>query len=196
MQHASLIAVLVIVVPLSASSAQERTTIQIGERLRITAPQEGLVQRIGTLAAIEADTLVVKSRMTHHEKYAARVHSTSAQVAIRVFIPSITQLELVTGRESHWLKGIGVSVITGLVVGAGMGALAGAGDECSELPCGAGVGAIAGGIAGGLIGIPVGVIVGGLWRTDRWQEVSLDGLRISATRDLDGGVGLAIWFSR
>jgi hypothetical protein len=96
---------------------------------------------------------------------------------------SITQLDVSRGRKSWALLGAGV----GLVVGAGLGGAIGAatGDE----------GGIA--VGGGLVGFGLGTAIGAGIRSDRWDEVPLDRIRVSLVQP-DGrfGFGASVRFLR
>jgi hypothetical protein len=106
---------------------------------------------------------------------------------------SLARLEMVTGRKSHTLLGMAL----GSLVFGGAGALAGGSVDCYELggwgdeTCvlmGAGAGIVAGGI--------LGAVTGALIKTDRWEEVPLDRLRLQVAQQPGGrlGIGASIRF--
>jgi hypothetical protein len=109
-------------------------------------------------------------------------------------LSKVTRLDVFGGRRSHPWRGaaIGAGVggaagfITGLALGGG----------CIDSNCftGAQVGgilAVAGGVVGGLIGLGVGSAT----KTDRWDEVPLDQLRVSFVPRRDGlAVGISVAF--
>ena len=102
----------------------------------------------------------------------------------------MTRLEVSRGRKSRWLSGMGL----GLLAGAGIGAFAGGfssscthewGSLCTMV--GAGTGAS--------LGLLTGLTIGALVMTDRWEEVSLDRLRVSFVPQRDGfAVGMRFAF--
>ena len=51
-------------------------------------------------------------------------------------------------------------------------------------------------VAGALLGAGVGAVVGYFIKTDRWEEISLDRLRVSFAPQRDGGfvLGLSVEF--
>ena len=111
-------------------------------------------------------------------------------------LASLTRLELYGGRGfSGWnvLRGAGIGVLVGGAVGAGIGYLTSS-EGCGEFErsfC-AGVGAAVLGGAGLVIGAGVGAAV----KSDRWEEVPLDQLRVSFAPQRNGrfGLGLSVQF--
>ena len=168
MRSSTLLLALLAVTPLTRVTAQERTTVEPGTRVRVTAPHVDIVRHTGTLARIDADTLVVGARA--------------------IAVEWVTRLEVVRGQKSHLLQGMGIGLLAGAAVGAVAIASSGDLDNCdpfSPTTCvliGAGLGAA--------VGIPVGALIGLAVRTDRWEEVPLDQLRVSFGPQRAGRFGL------
>ncbi len=92
---------------------------------------------------------------------------------------SITRLDVQRGRKSHALTGLGIGVVAGALLGGLIdGSLGG--------------GAVAGGVVLGGIGTAVGTQI----KSDRWEEVPLDALRRSFTRqrNVHFALGVAVSF--
>ena len=145
-------------------AAQEPPPIERGERVRVTAPDCGMRGLKTSVQALRGDTLVLDT--------------TECPLA------SVIGLDVSRGRKSHLLTGAGI----GLLVGAGAGVLivATAGDlnNCDPFtPTQCAL--ILGGIPAGS-GLLLGSVLGLLIKTDRWEEVPLDRLRVSFTPQRDG----------
>jgi hypothetical protein len=171
MQYGPLIGILLSALPLAPLAGQQAMPIQPGARVRVTALHLDLVRHVGTLARVDADTLVVD--------------------ATPVPIQWISELDVSRGRKSHWLAGMGI----GFLAGAGVGALVGAtactgGDLYIPEAC-----ALIGAGLFGAIGIPVGTLIGAAVRTDRWEAIPLDRIRVRAFRRGDGRLSLAVSLS-
>ncbi len=141
-----------------------------GDRVRVTAPDVGINKHTGQLKAMGADTLTVDT--------------------LRVAVASVTRLEVQRGRKS-W--------------GAGKGALVGLGAAVPFLvvavaipDCGSNAGCFDDWFAmGAVILFPaIGAITGALVKTDRWEELPLDQLRVSFVPQRDGrfAFGLSVAF--
>lgn len=152
--------------------AQQRTSVQPGDRVRVTAPE--LNRRIGTVVAVRADTLVFRAR--------------DADGPLSLSIPLVSRLEVARGRHSPF---------KGALIGAGAGALAGFGaaaaiaadpEACRVSDCLTGrdvaaffvwVGATAAGTLGGALLAA---------STERWVAVPLASLAPAGAVTLPGGV--------
>jgi hypothetical protein len=97
-------------------------------------------------------------------------------------IDTIQRLELSRGRRSHWLLGLGV--------GAGFGAVGGA-LTVSSFGGGSGSGtAVA---RATIVWGGIGALVGGLWKTESWQQADLKRLGVAVgVRPQHDGVSFVI----
>jgi len=180
MRALPLVAVFVLA-PLSNAIAQQQP-LQAGQRVRVTAPTLGIRKQAATFEALRGDTLIVV-----------------ADSIMDCPLASVTRLDVSRGRRSNALKGLGFGAAAGAVIGAAVGAWGAHRDTptseavfCYEgtAACAAG-GALAVGAFGGLVGLGVGALA----KTDRWEELPLDRLRVSVVPRRDGfGVGARIAF--
>lgn len=158
-----LVLALMVALPLGvAASDDEEGLPLLSPGLRVRLVSELVVGRV-TGRIVETDT------------HGLRV-LTDRGVAVRVPFEALTRLEASFGQRRHTREG--------LVAGLAVGLLIGAFGEVDERTChyddstsfcsrGA---ALAGGISGGTL---LGAGIGALVKTDRWQAVSLDRLRVS-----------------
>ena len=163
-----------LVLPLTTAVAQQQPPpLEPGTRVRITAPDLGIEKQQATFQALRGDTLAV-----------------TADSAMALSLSSVTRLDVYQGRKSWgWWKG----GLIGFFGGAGLGALVGASVDCQEsaldspeeLCTGAGA------VVGAGVGLLVGAVAGALIKTDRWEEVPMDQLRLSLVPH-DGGLVLGI----
>ena len=170
-------------VPLSTLSAQQ--PLSVGERVRVTQCHSVLnsgdvcERSVGTLSALSANigTLRVEDEATE-------------------LVFALDSLEVVRGQKRR----VGRGMLMGLAIGGGGGALVGAiamANTSCEYSCDGGLSY--GAIFGAVLGIPAGFLVGGvvgaLTKTDRWEQVPLDRLRVSFAPQRDGfALGLSVSF--
>jgi hypothetical protein len=113
---------------------------------------------------------------------------------LTVPLDSVTKLDVVRGQKSR----AGAGALIGLFVGGVAGAFIGSASEkdcaqglfsglCSGFSGMATAGGATAGILGGLV---AWALIGRLIKTDRWQEVPLDRLRVSLGPQRDGRFGL------
>jgi MFS family permease len=130
-------------------------------------------KEVATLEAWRGDTLVLARPWTYELPLA-----------------SVTRLEVSRGRKSHTLIGLGIGFIGGAAIGGlvATGFDEGGGDWGNYFL----VGAAIGGAAFGAIGAGIGALV----KSDRWEEVPLDQLRVSLVPQRDGrfALGLSVSF--
>ena len=155
-----------LLVPLASLEGQ----LQSGQRVRVTAPDCGLDRQPATFQAFDNDTLVLGP--------------------MKCPLASVTHLDVHRGRKSAALlgAGIGFGVGTALVI-----ALQSTPSACSPEPCDAGDWATAIYYVGGF-GAGLGILVGLVFRSDRWEEVSLDRVSFAPQRDGRFGFGLSLRF--
>ena len=175
-----------LLVPLTSLSAQQRLPIGPGARVRLTCPEVDMEGTKGTAIAVRRDTLVLRHDIR-------RPSGGSGWVDTDIPLASVTRLDVHLGRKSHERQGAYI----GGMIGAGLGALMGAAvangcivscqspsaDEQSQV-----AGAFLGGVTFGLIGGGVGALI----RTDLWEEIPLDRLRVSFAPKRDG-FSVGVW---
>jgi hypothetical protein len=156
--------VLLVLAPGLDAFAQD-LALQPGQRVRVTAPTEGLRRKEGRFEKLQRDSLLVVS-----------VDGQTRVLPLR----TVTLLEQVHGRRRHPLPGMGIGIGIGALAGGAAGYAAGE-DRCSRTSffCltrgeSTGLGAAGGAIVGGLLGLAVGAV----WTTDRWADVPVDRLRV------------------
>ncbi|MFC1639221.1 hypothetical protein ACFL3B_00490 [Gemmatimonadota bacterium] len=147
--------------------AQQPPAIPPGQRVRITAPECGIQRQVTTLEEYTGGALVMPTGSCP--------------------LDSVTRLEVSRGRKSHSLEGLGL----GWLVGAGVGAAVSDCDPsslgiCEAVPIG----------IGATVGLVIGTIFGSLIKSDRWEEVPLDRVRVSFAPQRDGrfAVGMRVAF--
>jgi hypothetical protein len=172
MRAHALLAVLVLA-PLTDAMAQDQP-LQPGQRVRVTAPGLGINRQVATFDGLAGDALVV-----------------TADSTMRWPLANVTRLDVHRGRGVSATRWVAMSV-GGLALGAGIGwGIGKAIDEscegtfCLDLAQGWGLG------VGAAIGFVAGFTAGALIKTDRWEEVPLDRLRVSVGPQR-GGRGFAL----
>jgi len=156
----------------AARQATGDDLLQVGDRIRITTSSSSSAIKGILVAADQAElTLTREGRESTH---------------LNVARSDVAKLEVVRGKKSHWLAGA--------LAGAG-GGLALTALYCNDPPLGdtcdsgewAGTAAFFGGI-----GAASGALVGALIRTDRWETVPADGLKVSVSPVPGHGLALAL----
>lgn len=147
--------------------AQEKPAVAPGAKVRVSAPPVVEKRVVGFVVLLDRDTLVLNVE--------------GRAEPLTVPLASVSVLEVHRGRKSR----VGRGALIGLAVGAGGGAIIGAlatSDSClfDPDPCPA-AGAGAGALFFVLPGTVIGAIIGALTRTDRWETVPLDQIRVGLT---------------
>ena len=149
-----------------------------GAQVRVTAPDVGINKQAGRLTAVRADTLIMDT--------------------LRVAVASVTKFEVHRGRKSNARKG---ALIGGGVRGAGGLGLSilwvAGGCEWAGSYGGCETGEAAAAIAGTTaitfgVGAGLGALIGAFIKSDRWEEVPLDRLRVSVVPQRGGRFGLGV----
>jgi len=161
--------------------AQAPPPIQPGTRVRVTTVhQPGLWKANGTCVAISADSILFAPS------------GGGGPLAIR--FDSLARLDVTRGLRHNAVKGaiVGASIV---FVSAQIGFVAGF-FRCVEEdhPCPFLLAATMALLASPAL--PAGAIVGALIKTERWERVPLDGLRVRLAPQRDGrlGIGLSVAF--
>ena len=176
-----------LMVPFASLTPQEPLPFQPGSRVRLSTQGDGVRHLVGTFSGYEGGNVGIKPDQK--------------QSSVWVPLTSVTSFKRSSGLKSNTGKGALIGLLAGGAVGAVVGASAY--EECQEVgfmacfmsPKSAGETAAIGGLAGGLLGAGIGAIVGALNKTDRWEEVPLDRLRVSFAPRRDGfAFGLRVSF--
>ncbi len=188
MRHATILVAILALTPLTSATAQ--VPVRPGERVRVTRPPicradticggRSPRQSVGTFLAWKSDTLVVQSNGD----------------TLALPLDSVTRLDVSWGRKTNTGKGAGIGILLGVIAGAFIGGVSY--EECVPqgwFSCigpdfGSEAYAAAGALLGGLGGLMAGAIIGTAIKTDRWQEVPLDRVRVSLGPQRDGRFGL------
>ena len=174
MRYLALVLVALFVATSSPLAAQE-APVEPGTRVRVKAPplQPDWVR--GTVVGWESGSLVLEP-----EKPDGNTPLTLAR-------DQITRLDVHRGTKSKALLGAGI----GFGVGVGWTVLLFESICNSEEECDAGDWAKGIAIFGG-VGAGLGALVGLLFKTDRWEAVPLEGIRVTFMPAYDGQPGLAL----
>ncbi len=191
MRHATILVAILAFVPLASATAQvQQPPVERGVRVRVTTPpppcpawytsctRDSPRHYVGTFVAWKADTLVVETK------------------GHTLALPwdSVTKLEVSQGQKRNTREG----VLIGLLVGGVAGAVVAVAihEECERCFIDPATLPVAVATVGVLGGVVTGAIIGSLIRTDRWQEVPLERLRLQVAPQRDGrfGLGLSVRF--
>ncbi len=158
-------------VPVAAISAQEPPQVEPGARVRVTAADNAIRNRVGTLRVLNADSIVLED-------------------GLMLPLASVTRLE-VSRRTANVTPGVVVGFLAGAAIGAVWGASATRGIEEGATAItllAAGIGSVVGAGIGGIVGLGI--------RTDRWEEVPSHRLRVNPTpqRSVRLALGLSVRF--
>ncbi len=163
----SLVAVLV-VTTWSCSGYVADMSVAPGDTVRGTAPSMDVDDSVGTVAALETDTLTVQVE--------------DRADALYVPLADVAKLEVQRGQKS----GTGTGALIGGGLGAALGVTVGL-VGCSASNCNLDEGdltaavAVVFGAGGALLGAGIGALIGSSIKTDRWETVPLDRIRVSLT---------------
>ena len=161
----------VIAFPFGNALAQDRPlTLGPGARIRITAPDLGIEKQEVRFGTLRGDTLVVVADST-----------------LTLPLASVVRLDAYQGQRSNAWAGAGIGLVVG--VGAGVAIALMVRDE--DCFCTKGEVAAAGGAIGAAAGILIGSSIGAVIKTDRWQEVTPDQLRVIVV-PRPGGLALGV----
>jgi hypothetical protein len=108
--------------------------------------------------------------------------------AVRVPYASLTALDVTFGSRRHVREGLLVGLLLGVLVGATAEVDDDLCDWDEETYCSRGEALAAGVAGGGLLGAGIGALI----KTDRWQAVAIDELRVGLVPLRGRGAGLAL----
>jgi hypothetical protein len=138
--------------------------VQLGSRIRVTAPTLGLNKTVGTFQGMLADSLRLDS--------------------VVVPLRSVSRLEVSRGTSRAWGQGLVMGLAAGALAGVAVGASA-----CEEgFVFSASSCVAAAGLGGGLAGMLVGTVVGTFIKHEKWTRLHLEPL----VAERGGGAGLRL----
>ncbi len=180
-----------VVIPIDSLSAQQPPPVEVGQRVRVSYC-EALAVYSGnrrTDCQTTEGTVVVMT----NDSIVLAAGAQGAHRAIRRDL--MTQLDVPQGRSSHPWRGAVVGAVTlGSLTYASVVAICdprGSPPVCSITDAGL----VGVSLAGAAVGGGLGAIVGLAFKTDRWEEVPLDQLRVSFAPKRDGfAFGLSLRF--
>ncbi len=146
--------------------AAQDTLVTPGARVRISAPTVAERPLLGTVVALEVDTLIVDAQGYDHP--------------LTLPLASLARLEVSLGQKSRTLKGAGIGFLVGGAAGLATAAIACTIDNCDLGPPPAFIVYLYFGVLGAGVGTLTGAIIGSIIKVDRWLDVPLD-LRVSLT---------------
>ncbi|NIM51536.1 MAG: hypothetical protein GTN62_12050 [Gemmatimonadales bacterium] len=155
-----------LVLPFATTAARAQApTLEPGARVRVTVPHLGLTRHAATFETLRGDTLVVV-----------------ADSVIYCTLASVTRLDAHQGRRGHPAQGALIGLAVGAVAGGVTGAVGCGTSWWCTTQKGVSLGAVIGGLTGALLGTGIGALI----KTDRWEQVPLDRLRVSVLPQRDG----------
>ncbi len=158
--------------------AAQDTLVTPGARVRVSAPTVAERPLLGTVVALEVDTLIVDARGYAHP--------------LALPLASLAWLEVSRGQKSRTLKGAGIGFLVGGAAGLATAAIACAiAGDCYDDSLTGLVYAYFGGL-GAVVGALTGAIIGSTIDVDRWVDVPLERLRVSLGPQRDGRLGLGL----
>jgi len=161
----------------SVAFAQAPASVQPGQRVRVQSRAAQVPTLTGVVQAFNVDTLVL-----HPDA------QDGAGAALAIPVASIERLQVSRGRHSKWL--------TGLVIGAGVGAVSGAiigaatGEE--DWLTSTGEYAVMGVVLFTPIGALTGTLIGLMVKTERWETAPLTGVAPTVSRGPGGRVSVGL----
>jgi hypothetical protein len=159
--------------PLAARS-QDDVDIVPGSRIRITERGARSDALSGTVITMRADSVVM--RLDNNARRSSFA------------LAGLSRFEVSEGKKGHANAGGGI----GFLIGAGIGALIGSisttgGDHlegAASVMAGSGIGAV--------VGTFVGAAIGAKHKTEKWVDVEVESISISAGASRDGGGALSL----
>jgi hypothetical protein len=188
-----------------ALPAQEPAGLERGDRVRVTAPQAGLVRAEASFEALSADSLVLAGVQLR----AGTAAAPQAFPRLAVARDQVGDLELRVATRRHTRAGARVGVVVGGLAGVAYGLSTPvrchwAADWLFSLSTVQCVGAVGGttswvlvhALLGGGSGALLGGAIGWLTRTDSWRKVPLQRMRpiVDLLPNDRLGLGIAIGF--
>lgn len=165
----------------SGTGAQE-PWLQPGGRVRVSSPAANLHNADVTVVWLHGDTVVVRSGGFRVNSHGHRLTDTTVT---SIPLAAITELAVHRGTKSNTGTGAAIGLGAGLAAGLVLAAATSASEECppSATFCwettsedyAAGIAVFA------LAGAGLGALIGSFTKTDKWEAVPFDGVRLSVS---------------
>jgi hypothetical protein len=167
-----------LLIALVSDAVTQEQPLQPGQRVRVTAPDLGINKQAARFDALDGGMLTV-----------------TADSTMRCPLLGMTRLDVYRGRQGHPGLGAGIGSAVGAATGVVIGIqLCNSDWLCPDRYMGWAV--LAGAGIGGATGALLGAGIGGLIKTDKWEEVPIDQLRVNMVPLRDGrfAFGLSVEF--
>jgi hypothetical protein len=186
-RYSALLLGMILVLPCAIDAQESRSFVPLNVRVRLSAFRVGgeELRVVGNLAAIGRDSVVV-------------LRDTD-QTPSSVSIASLRRFEVSQGKQSRLRKGTLYGLLGGVLSGVASGIVICRDDT---RPCGSDgenwtvQNLVALGVAGGLVGIGIGALVGSQIRSERWQRLTLQHLRVGSVQSSGMRVGFSLPLAR
>ena len=157
-----------------------RAKVVPGARVRITAPSVADHRLVGTVVTLDADTLKLRSK--------------KQAVLLAIPVSGVAKLDVNTGRKRNFLKGAAIGAVSVGSLGAVIGLGSGDDDPDDFLAFTAGEKAMINAIYLGGLGLVMGTLIGAIVKTEKWESVPVDRIRIGISPQRQGGMMLSASF--
>ena len=179
MRSAALVAIFALAPLVDAATQQRLPRIAPGQRVQVTCPAAGLRKTTADFQGLEGDSLVL---LVHPQRanWTAPAAAGDSNRIVRLPVSSVTSLKTYRGRGSSPARIVAMG-LGGAALGAGIGWGVGRHIDESRPEGGFNLdfGQAFGPPVGAAIGLVAGVVIGSLIKSDRWQEVRLDRVRVT-----------------
>lgn len=180
-----------------------RTSVLILAIVSLLSPRESDAQAPEVLApktriryALPTDRRAIIAEVVVHRGDSLWVRRTQSADTVVLALSTLAQLDVSRGRQGRALRGAGIGLLSGVVVGGAIGYAAGDADCSGKFVCYDKPQAAAGGAAiFGLLGAGIGALIGRESRTDRWEPALLTSRGRIATWSGRRGSGYGLRFS-
>jgi hypothetical protein len=174
----------------AVATAQE-LPLQPGQLVRVTCAPVDLDNTKAVVVALRRDALMLQYERFRVDAHGGRHRDT---LVTEVPVASVTRLAVHRGQRSAWASGLVYGLVGGALAGGVLG-LASGDDPPGWFSMTAGEKAGLGAVAFGALGGIGGLVIGALTKSDKWEQVPLDRLRVSVVPTQRGfGLGASIAF--
>lgn len=171
----------------SGARAQENQPLVPGSRLRATVA-------FADSTTHQADLRVIHGDLVSWENERLRLRENTRGDTLEVALVRVKRLEVSRGLRGHSAEGVAIGLVAGVAIGVPLGLAAFKGQEDNLLSFGSsGQWALAYGAGFGVLGALVGALVGSAHKSEEWQLVPAEQIRVRlGVRSQAGGALLAV----